>query len=271
MKRMKLGNTPEYLPAVGLGTWEMGGGINRDLSGDDEAVRAVRTAVELGMTHIDTAEYYGNGHTEEIVGRALKGIKRDDLFITSKVWPNHLKRADAVASIENTLMRLGTDRVDLYLVHWPSTELGTEEVMDTMNHLVEKGYTRYIGVSNFSVEQLSEAIKYSKAPIVCDQVRYNVDDRTAEKEGLLDFCKRNGVSVVAYSPLNRMNIDYFVRERLEKVAAARNASPSQIALAWLAGMGAFSIPKAVKVKHLEENAAAGDIELTEEEMGELNL
>ncbi len=270
MKRMRLGSTNEYLTVVGLGTWEMGGGITPDFSRDDESVEAIRKAVKLGITHIDTAEYYGNGHTEEIVGRALKEINRDEVFITSKVWPNHLKLDDAVDSIERTLKRLGTDRVDLYLVHWPSTELGMEEVMETMNTLLEKGYTRYIGVSNFSIEQLKEAVKFSKAPIVCDQVLYNMDDRSVEREGLLDFCKENDVSIVAYSPLNRMSIDYFVRRKLKKVASKRNAAPSQIALAWLAKKGVFSIPKAVKEKHLKENAEAGEMVLSDEEMKELD-
>lgn len=265
MKKMRLGNTDELLPVIGLGTWEMGGGIAPDLSTDKESIKAIVKAAELGMTHIDTAEYYGAGHTEEIVGKALKEIGREKVFLTSKVWPNHLKIREMMNSIENSLKRLGTDHVDLYLIHWPPENISIKEAIQNINIVLDRGYTRYIGVSNFSVSQLKEALETSKAPIVCDQVRYNIEDREIERSGLLDFCKSNDVSVVAYSPLNRMGISAMA-SKLEKVAKSKNATPAQIALAWLVKKGVFAIPKASKEKHLIENAKSGDIELTEEDM-----
>ncbi|HEU25074.1 MAG: aldo/keto reductase [Mesoaciditoga sp.] len=265
MKKMRLGKTDVFLPVIGLGTWEMGGGISPDPSNDKESIRAIVRAVELGMTHIDTAEYYGAGHTEELVGKALKEIDRDKVFLTSKVWPNHLKIKDMLKSVEGSLKRLGTDHLDLYLIHWPPEDISITEAIKNINTVLERGYTRYIGVSNFSISQLKEAMEASKNPIVCDQVRYNIEDREIEKAGLLDFCQKNGISVVAYSPLNRMGIS-ITASKLHKIAKERNLTPAQIALAWLVKKGVFSIPKAISEKHLVENAKAGDIELTEEEM-----
>lgn len=270
MKKMELGKTGEFLPAIGVGTWEMGGGRTADPSNDDESIRAIIEAVDLGMTHVDTAEYYGAGHTEEVVGKALKEIGREKVFLTSKVWPNHLKIKDILNSIELTLKKLGTDHVDMYLIHWFPEDVSIREAVQNMNLVLEKGYTRYIGVSNFSISQLKEAILASKAPIVCDQVRYNIEDREIEKSGLLDFCSSNGVSVIAYSPLNRMNMST-ISIKLEKIAKNRNVTPAQVALAWLIKKGAFAIPKAIKETHLIENAKAGNVELNDEEMKFLNL
>ncbi len=263
---MELAKTGTYLPAVGLGTWGMGGKFEADRSNDEVAVRAIVKAVELGMTHIDTAEFYGNGHTEEIVGMALKQLKREELFITSKIWPTHLNYRDALNSISNTLKRLGTDHVDLYLIHWPSAETSIKNSIDIMNSILDKGYTRYIGVSNFSVVELEEAVENSKAPIVCNQIRYNVEDRSAEKSGLVEYCKGKNISVVAYSPLNRMEISESTRNKLKAIAKKHDATPAQIALAWLITKEVFVIPKAVDEKHLLENAKAGEITLSEDEM-----
>jgi diketogulonate reductase-like aldo/keto reductase len=265
MKKMKLGKTDEFLPVIGLGTWEMGGGISPDPSNDKESIKAIVKAVELGMIHIDTAEYYGSGHTEEIVGKALKESGRDKVFLTSKVWPNHLKIKDMLNSIEGSLKRLGTDHVDLYLIHWPPEDLSIKEAIQNINVVLDRGYTRYIGVSNFSISQLKEAIEASKSPVVCNQVRYNIEDREIERSGLLDFCKKNAISVVAYSPLNRMGISV-TASKLEKIAKNRKVTSPQVALAWLVRKGVFAIPKALSEKHLIENAKAGDIELTDEEM-----
>ncbi len=266
MKKIQLGNTDEFLPAIGIGTWGMGGKFEADYSRDRDFIEALVKAVDLGMTHIDTAEFYGAGHTEEIVGKALKEIGADRVFLTSKIWPDHLRLKDALNSIEISLKKLGTDHVDLYLVHWPSAELTIEETMETMNVILKKGYTRFIGVSNFSLNQLKEAIRFSKAPVVCDQVKFNIQDRTIEENGLLDFCKENHVTITAYSPLNRMDFDHALRKKLEEVAKRKNATLPQIALAWIVKKGALAIPKATSEKHLEENAKASDLELSDEDM-----
>lgn len=266
LKKMRLGKSQEMLPVVGIGTWGMGGKFEADFSKDDKCVEALIKAVELGMTHIDTAEFYGEGHTEEIVGRALKIIEREQVFITSKLWPTHLKYSVAMNSIKESLRRIGTDHVDLYLIHWPPMDKTIEEAIDVMNAVLDAGYTRYIGVSNFSVSELEHALNRTKAPIVCNQVRYNVQEREIEESGLLDFCKSNDVSIVAYSPLNRMSFDSALKKRLEKIGNVHNASVTQVALAWLVKKGVFAIPKAIEEGHLVENSKAGNLELDDEEM-----
>ena len=134
-----------------------------------------------------------------------------------------------------------------------------------MNLILDEGHTRYIGVSNFSIQEMEEAIKNSKAPIICNQIKYNVEDRSAKSSGLIDYCKSKGISVVAYSPLNRMEISPLIKKKLETIARNRNATLVQIALAWLTTQGVFTIPKAIDESHLVENAKAGDIISTEEE------
>ncbi|WP_456400493.1 aldo/keto reductase [Mesoaciditoga sp.] len=266
MRRMRLGNTEINLPVVGIGTWGMGGKFEADHSRDEETAKAIIKAVKLGMNHIDTAEFYGNGHTEEIVGMALQQIKRDEVFITSKIWPTHLNWKDALNSIKATLKKLGTDHVDLYLIHWPSAETNIKESIDIMNSILDKGYTRYIGVSNFSIAEVEKAVESSKAPIVCDQIRYNIQDRSAKDSGLIDYCMSRGISIVAYSPLNRMEISSSFLKKLKKIAQNRGATPVQIALAWITTQGIFTIPKAVNDSHIIENAKAGDILLSDDEM-----
>ncbi len=266
MMKFELGKTGIHLPAIGLGTWGMGGKFSADLSDDEKHVRAILKAVELGMTHIDTAEFYAQGHTEEIVGKALSRLKREDVFITSKIWPTHLNYKDALNSVKSTLKRLGTDHLDLYLIHWPSYEVSLEDSIDVMNAILDKGFTKYIGVSNFSVSDLDRVLNHSKAPIVCNQVKYNIEDRSALKSGLLDYCKSKGVSVVAYSPLNRMSFSSKTKIALQRVSKARDLTLVQVALAWLNTQGIFSIPKSSQEAHLLELSKAGDIILSEDEM-----
>ncbi len=264
---MRLGKSQETLSCVGIGTWGMGGKFEADFSKDNECVEALIKAVELGMDHIDTAEFYGKGHTEEIVGRALKIIGRERVFVTSKLWLTHLERSIAINSIKESLRKIGTDHVDLYLIHWPPTkDKSIEEAVDVMNDILNAGYTRYIGVSNFSVSELERAMNRTKSRIVCNQVRYNVQDRSVEEPGLFDFCKSNNISIVAYSPLNRMEFDPSLKKRLEEVGKFHNASITQVVLAWLIKKGAFVIPKAIEEEHLVENAKSWSLELSDEEM-----
>ncbi len=266
MRKIQLGNTRVHLPAIGLGTWGMGGKFQADLSEDEKHVRAILKAVELGMTHIDTAEFYGQGHTEEIVGKALSHLNREEVFITSKIWPTHLNYKDALNSVKSTLRRLRTDHLDLYLIHWPSYEVSTERSIDVMNAILDKGYTRYIGVSNFSVSELETALMHSKAPIVCNQVKCSIEDRSAFESGLVEYCKSHNVSIVAYSPLNRMEFSVEVKEKLERIASKRKATVVQIALAWLTTQGILSIPKSSEESHIIELSQAGDLILNNEEM-----
>ena len=160
------------LPLLGFGTWKIGGNMEPDTSKDALYVDIIKQAIRLGIRHIDTAEMYGNGHAEEIIGTVLKEmfsgneIKREELFITSKVWHNHLRYDDLIASCRKSLKRLGIDYLDLYLIHWPNHDVDMKETMRAMDILVEKGLVRHIGLSNFSVEQIKEAQSCSKNHIL---------------------------------------------------------------------------------------------------------
>ncbi len=267
----ELGKTGKMIPAIGLGTWGIGGFETPDYSRDDEYVELLKKAIEMGYTHIDTAEYYGAGHTEELVGRAIKFFRREDLFIVSKVWPNHLRRDDLLRSLEATLRRLDTDYVDLYLIHWPNPEVPLEETLDAMAEGVRMGLIKHVGVSNFDRDLLEEAVHKSREPIVCDQVLYNIEDRGPERTGLLQYCQENGITLVAYSPLKRTKLSEEARKVLERVASKHGATIYQVMLAWLISKPAVvAIPKAGSLEHLRENLEALNLKLTEEELAELD-
>lgn len=267
----ELGKTGKMIPAIGLGTWGIGGFETPDYSRDDEYFELLKKAIEMGYTHIDTAEYYGAGHTEELVGRAIKFFRREDLFIVSKVWPNHLRRDDLLRSLEATLRRLDTDYVDLYLIHWPNPEVPLEETLDAMAEGVRMGLIKHVGVSNFDRDLLEEAVHKSREPIVCDQVLYNIEDRGPERTGLLQYCQENGITLVAYSPLKRTKLSEETRKVLERVASKHGATIYQVMLAWLISKPAVvAIPKAGSLEHLRENLEALNLKLTEEELAELD-
>ena len=263
----ELGKTGRQIPALGLGTWGIGGFETPDYSKDEEYVQILEKAIEMGFTHIDTAEYYAAGHTEEIVGKAMKKFNRSDLFIVSKVWPNHLRERELLSSLENSLRRLQTNYIDLYLIHWPNPDIPLEETFTAMARAVDEGLIKYVGVSNFDRKLLEEAISKSKVPIVCDQVLYNVEERGPEKDGLLNFCQKEGITLTAYSPLNRGILSMKVKNELEKISKKYGATIFQIMLAWLISKNkVVAIPKAGKIEHLRENLKALDLRLSEEEI-----
>ena len=173
MEFKKLSNNIE-IPVVGLGTWTIGGENEADTTYDEENISAIKTAIKFGITHIDTAEAYAHGHSEELVGKAIGGFDRKGLFITSKVSPEHLSYDDLLASAKGSLRRLNTDYIDLYLIHAPNPDIPIQETMKAMDSLVEQKRIRCMGVSNFSVEQIKEAQKCTKNKIVANQIEYNL-------------------------------------------------------------------------------------------------
>jgi diketogulonate reductase-like aldo/keto reductase len=254
------------IPVIGLGTWGIGGRETEDRDRDKDAVTAIRVALELGMTHIDTAEHYGAGHSEELVGQAIESFDRDKLFITTKVWPNHLKRRDLLSSIRASLGRLQLDRIDLYLVHWPNPEIPLQETMGAMEECVKEGYTRFIGVSNFSTQLMEKAqalLKESK--LVANQVEYSLIDQKPRME-LLPACRGMDVSLVAYRPLGRGSLIEQANSVLDEIAKEHGKTRTQVALNWLIRQdGVFTIPKSANPVHLMEIVGAVGWRLTEEE------
>lgn len=251
------------IPPIGMGTWGMGGGFwTPDYSSDDLYVEALRYALSRGIRLFDTAEMYGGGHTEEIVGRALREHE-DEVLIVSKVWPNHLRRDDLIRSALASRARLGVRSIDLYLIHWPSRDVPIKESIRAMEELIDMGVIRCMGVSNFDVKLLQEAITSArKYEVVADEVEYNVYHRDPERE-LIPFARRNNVTIIAYSPLARGAVSR--DPTLRAIAGKHNATPVQVALAYLTRTS-IPIPKASRKEHIDEIVGALNLHLSDEDV-----
>jgi diketogulonate reductase-like aldo/keto reductase len=277
MNFKELGRTGAGVPAIGMGTWGIGGYSSCDTAHDSEAIRTLRRGIELGMYLIDTAEIYGAGHAEEIVAQAIKPFSREQVFIVSKVSPQNLHYADVIKAAERSLKRLETDWIDLYLIHEPNRRIRLRETIEAMEKLVERNLVRFIGVSNFDVGQMEEARGYlCKNDMVVNQVEYSLLDRSVEKD-VLPYCKQQQMTVMAYTPLakGRLSRNQFLRQMGKKY----QRTAAQVALNWLiAKQKVIAIPKAIRIEHLEENAGAmgwmlaeDDIERISSYFGELGL
>ncbi len=260
MKYKAFGSTGVELPVIGQGSWNMPESGARL----KEAQRAMRRGIELGMTHIDTAEMYGSGRVEELVGEAIRGIARERLFITTKVLPSNASYRGTLAAADRSLARLNCEYLDCYLLHWPGSH-PLEATMQAFEALVEQGKTRFVGVSNFEADQMIEAASYLReTALACNQVLYHLCERGIEHE-VLPAARSRGIAIVAYTPFGRgsfLRSGARRREGLERVARRHDATLRQVALAFLTReRGVFAIPKAASVVHVEENAHAGDLEL----------
>ena len=244
------------MPVLGQGTWEFGGRETRQPDNDDAGqVRALQTGIETGLTLIDTAEYYAEGHAEELVGQAIAGYPRGKLFLTSKVWKTHLDRDGVLRAAEQSLRRLGTDYLDLYLYHQVSEAVPLPETIGAMNELVVRGLVRNIGVSNFAVPRLQRAMACSTAPIVVNQVHYSLVNREPEL-GLLAFCQEHDVMLQAWRPLRGVA----ACDLTDRLCRQYGCSLFQLALAWLMGQCQVTTLTAMRnPMHVPENAAAVDL------------
>ncbi|MEJ2307052.1 MAG: aldo/keto reductase [candidate division WOR-3 bacterium] len=265
------------IPVLGLGTWEIGGGMSRDTSRDKESITAIRCAVEFGYNHIDTAEMYGGGHSEELVGHAIKDFDRKSLFITTKVLPDHLRYNDCIKAAERSLKRLKTDYIDLYLIHVPNPRIPLQETMRAMDTLLEQRKIRFIGVSNFSVEQLKEAQKYTGNKIVNNQIEYNLLTRHSgmynnniESE-IIPYCQENGIIITAWKPLVKGRVFREKNRLLEEMINKYDKTLAQIAINWLISKkNIITIPKSTNPEHLKENLGALGWKLSEEDIKRLD-
>lgn len=253
----------EAVPVLGQGTWRMGEGR---LPQKEEAA-ALRLGLDLGLTLIDTAEMYGGGGAEQVVAQAIAG-RRDEVFIVSKVLPSNASRAGVVRACERSLRHLGTDRIDLYLLHWRGG-VPLAETVEAFEALVEAGKIRHWGVSNFDVDDMEELEALSAGKRVqADQVLYNLGRRGIEFD-LVPWCRQRGIALMAYSPVEQGELADDAA--LAKVAARHDATPAQVALAWtIRHDGVISIPKASRPGHVRENAAAAAISLTPDDLAELD-
>ena len=258
------------LPKIGFGTWKIGGEASPNPAWDTQSLTALRSALEIGYTHFDTAEYYAAGHSEELVGRAVResNIKRENLFITSKVSPEHLSYDDVFKSCESTLRRLKMDYIDLYLIHWPGRGMKLEKTFPALNKLVRDGKVKYLGVSNFNLKLLKQSQEYSETPILTNQVPYSLPDHSYVENGVLEYCQQNDILVTAYSPVKFRSIR--VNKTLKEITNAHSATPFQIALAWLVMQPrVITIPMSFDPQHIKENFEAAEILLSADEMTRL--
>ncbi|HEY6449458.1 MAG TPA: aldo/keto reductase [Candidatus Cybelea sp.] len=268
MKFKAFGATGIELPVIGQGTWDMPESGSRR----KEAQRAIRRGIELGMVHIDTAEMYGAGRAEELVGEAIRGIPRERLFIATKVLPSNASYRGTLAAAERSLARLGCGYLDLYLLHWPGAH-PLQETMRAFDTLVAQGKSRFVGVSNFEANEMIEAASYlQNTPLACNQVLYHLCERGVEHE-VIPAARARGVAIVAYTPFGRGTFLRSTRPReiLERIAGKLGATPRQVALAFLTREeGLFAIPKAARVEHVEENADAGRLQLRPDDVAAID-
>lgn len=263
------------IPKIGFGTWNIGGGISADPSQDKASLIALRSAIESGYSHFDTAEYYASGHAEELIRTAFQetGTHRENNFITSKVSPQNLHYEDVLRSCENSLRRLSTDYLDLYLIHWHNPRIELQETFRALNRLVHEGKVKHLGVSNFNLELLIEAESLSDTPILTNQVPYSLADRDYVENGVLEYCQGNDILLTAYSPLKFH--DFKFNKTIQAIADTHHASSAQISLAWLiAQPRVITIPMSLNPAHIAENFASAEIQLSPSEMeqlGSLNL
>ena len=253
----------EIVPVLGQGTWKMG----EDRRRRADEVAALKLGLDLGITLIDTAEMYASGGAEEVVAEAIDG-RRDETFLVSKVLPSNASRAGVKRACESSLKRLATDRIDLYLLHWPGS-VPLSETVEAFEALKTEGKIRYWGVSNFDTDEMEDLAGLPNGGNVqTNQVLYNLSRRGPEFD-LAPWCVKRGIPLMAYSPVEQGALAR--NARLEAVAARHNATAAQVALAWaMAQEGVIAIPKASRQEHVRQNAAALDIKLTPEDLADLD-
>jgi diketogulonate reductase-like aldo/keto reductase len=265
MKTAPFGPARIELPVIGQGTWDL------ERTSERQAIAVLQTGLDAGMIHIDTAEMYGSGRVERIVGHAIQG-RRDEVFLVSKVLPVNASYKDTIVACDRSLKQLGTDYLDVYLLHWRGN-IPLMETFSAFEQLKANGKIKSYGVSNFDVNDLEEAIAITgEDRIVCNQVLYHLTERSIE-HAVIPCCRRHDVAMVAYSPFGSGS---FPSPRsaggrvLAAIAKKRRVSTHQIALAFLVQQsGVFAIPKTADKAHVLDNAAAGDLELTASEINEI--
>jgi diketogulonate reductase-like aldo/keto reductase len=262
LPRHVFGSTQLHVPKVGLGTWYL------EQTETKTAIAAVRAALDLGLTHLDTAELYGSGKAESLIGQAIEG-RRDEVFLVSKLIPSNASRNGTVSHCEQTLKRLRTDHLDCYLLHWPGAH-PLEDTIAAFEELVAAGKTRAWGVSNFDEDELQSALAIAgPGRIACNQVLYHLEERSIE-HAVAPWCEQNGVAVVGYTPYGQHR-QFPPRGPggavLSEVAEGLGVTPRQVALAFLTRRPSFfAIPKSTNLEHLRENAGGASVSLSAQDV-----
>jgi diketogulonate reductase-like aldo/keto reductase len=267
MDRRQFGSLSRQVSEIGQGTW------NIENDPIDAAVEALRRGIDLGMTHIDTAEMYGSGKAERLIAKAMEG-RRNEIFLVSKVLPSNASRKGVVRACEATLARLNTDRLDCYLLHWRGS-YPLQETVAAFEQLIHEGKILSWGVSNFDVGDLEEVYRLSNShPPVCNQVLYHLEARAIE-HAVIPWCATHEIAVVAYSPFGSQSGFPAPRSAggrvLQQIADLHGATSRQVALRFLlSNSSVFAIPKASTLEHVVDNAKAGELELSGAELARLD-
>ena len=266
MKYSDFGPTGITVPIIGQGTW------NLEKAHRPTAVYVIQQGIALGLAHIDTAEMYGHGQVESLLGEAIKG-RREEIFLVSKVLPSNASRRGTLKACEQSLTRLKTEYLDCYLLHWPGSH-PLSETIEAFEELVVAGKIRSWGVSNFDEHELAQVISIAgEGHIACNQVLYHLNERTIE-HAIIPYCEQHKIAVVGYTPFGSGPFPSATSKSgriLKAIAIRHRATPRQIALAFLNRQRPlFAIPKAAKLAHIEENAAAGDVVLTVEDIKQID-
>lgn len=254
------------VPALGQGSANLAQGKHPEAAEEE----ALRTGLSLGLTLIDTAEVYGDGRSEKLIGSVIAG-RRDGVFLVSKVWPNHLTGDGIARACDASLARLGTDHLDLYLLHWPTRDTDLASIVAAFESLRGAGKIRAWGVSNFKISDMKDLFRVSHGDrCATNQVLYNLSNRGIERD-LLPWCKQHGMPVMAYSPLSGPGASLLRDPTLSRIGAAHNCSPAAVALAWTMRSGdVIAIPEAGSAEHVKENAAALSLTLSPDELQTLD-
>jgi 2,5-diketo-D-gluconate reductase B len=265
---------------IGIGTWGISsrrnpdpasnkyGGVEPDTGHEDLEISAIQHSLKVGQNHIDCAEMYGGFYTDEVVGRALQGAQREDLFIADKLWKTSVGPGLVRPTVEQMLRKLQTNYVDLLYIHAPWDGIDWPAAFSQIDQLVEEGLVRQVGVSNFNIQQMQQAATLSRHPIAANQMNYNVLYRDEVSEEFKQFCHAHDIALVAYQPIKRQAVLH--NDVIAEIAKAHDATPAQIALAWLMAQGALPIPKAITEAHIDENLRSVDVRLTEDDLGALS-
>ncbi|MDA4112187.1 MAG: aldo/keto reductase [Thaumarchaeota archaeon] len=266
MEYHPFGPSKHEVSVIGEGTWYF------EESERVTAISALKKGLDLGINHLDTAELYGNGEAERIIGEAIEG-RRNQVFLVSKVQPGHASRKGTISACERSLSRLRTDHLDCYLLHWRG-RYPLEETIEAFEELKREGKILSWGVSNFGVPDLDQVLEVAgKGSLTCNQVLYHLKDRSIE-QGVIPWCEKHGVAVTAYSPFGHGDFPSSRTKEgrvLEEIAKAHNATARQVALRFLARRpSVFAIPKASSPEHVSENAGAAEIRLTKDEIDRID-
>lgn len=253
---------------IGIGTWGMGGTWEPVYGEEEQGIKAIRYSISKGQNHIDSGQIYGGGHTDDVIGQAIKDLPRKNLYIGDKVWETNVAKGKVRPAVESMLKKLGTDYLDLLYIHKPWRDWPWKEAIPQIDQLINEGLVRQFGASNFLLLQLKELMSLSKHPIVVNQLHYNIIYKQDADEAMQEFCKTHGIQAIAYKPLEKGEV--LQNKTAQKIARERKVTPAQIALAWLLHHGFMAIPMAIEEKHIDQNLAALNIKLSPDEIRQLD-